>query len=556
MPYKKPQLDGPASVPRPHLEIRKQGIYYTPPDIANALARWAITSPWATVLDPCFGSGVFLKAAMDQLHQLGTIHSARQTYGVENDEMARRHSRCFIAQGASTAQFRFVDFLTLRPTDFPVPFSVILGNPPYVRHHTLAKEAREAAHGALAEGGYQLSDLASYWAYFVIHAIRFLAPGGCMALVLPGMLLHAYYARTVRLILSRSFRRLTALLIEERLFPDALEESILLLAEGREETTAEVRVGTMSGRPLYLDEQNCLKMTRVLDNAERDGAWLRGILGRYTLDIYDGIAKQSMRLGQKAIIRIGAVTGANHFFVVAPSTIAKLSIPTRYTRAIISRTSHLQGLIFTPDDVKELLARNTPSLLICPPANSKLPQALQAYLRMGVRQGVPNRTKCASRYPWYIVPGIEPPDAFLLYMASSYPRLVLNSAKIACTNTIHGLWWRHLSKCTQAPALGLAFLTTLTQLSAELEGRSYGGGVLKLEPSEAARLVLPWTLPTQLENIFDKADALCRNGLYDDAIALADKNILHQSVSANDLDHLLYALRRLRQRRIAHTTYR
>ncbi|MGN1274267.1 MAG: hypothetical protein ACI4UF_06700, partial [Thermoguttaceae bacterium] len=35
------------------------------------------------------------------------------------------------------------------------------------------------------------------------------------------------------------------------------------------------------------------------------------------------------------------------------------------------------------------------------------------------------------------------------------------------------------------------FYTFLTAISAEIEGRSYGGGVLELEPSEAEKLLIP-----------------------------------------------------------------
>lgn len=40
-------------------------------------------------------------------------------------------------------------------------------------------------------------------------------------------------------------------------------------------------------------------------------------------------------------------------------------------------------------------------------------------------------------------------------------------------------------------SLVLAFVNSLTSLTAEMEGRHYGGGVLELVPSEIERLLIP-----------------------------------------------------------------
>jgi hypothetical protein len=98
-------------------------------------------------------------------------------------------------------------------------------------------------------------------------------------------------------------------------------------------------------------------------------------------------------------------------------------------------------------------------------------------------------------------------------------------------------------------AIACAFLTTLTQISAELEGRSYGGGVLKLEPSEASRLVLPLAMPIEIRDILSKFDDLCRRGQHEKATELADRKILRKLLSSNDLERLRCALFYLRQRR-------
>ena len=58
-----------------------------------------------------------------------------------------------------------------------------------------------------------------------------------------------------------------------------------------------------------------------------------------------------------------------------------------------------------------------------------------------------------------------------------------------CTNAIHRV--DLVDGQIGAAALAVASWTSLAQLSAELVGRSYGGGVLKLELGEASLLRLP-----------------------------------------------------------------
>jgi hypothetical protein len=79
------------------------------------------------------------------------------------------------------------------------------------------------------------------------------------------------------------------------------------------------------------------------------------------------------------------------------------------------------------------------------------------------------------------------PDGFLSYMSGSRPALMANQAGCAGTNSVHMI--------TLAPYVRMAELQSawdrpLTRLSCEVEGHPLGGGMLKLEPREAGRLVL------------------------------------------------------------------
>src|SRR6185295_18716215 len=92
--------------------------------------------------------------------------------------------------------------------------------------------SRAKALAAALSQGVRLGGLASSWAAFVIHAASFLKPDGRLGLVLPAELLSVNYAAPIRSYLMRRFASVRLVVFEELVFPDVLEEVVLLLAEG------------------------------------------------------------------------------------------------------------------------------------------------------------------------------------------------------------------------------------------------------------------------------------------------------------------------------------
>jgi len=529
---------------------QRNGIFYTPDDLADKMAQWAIRSPQETVLDPSFGGCAFLRAAVQQLREIRAPRPARQVFGADRDPGARTWLASILHQGARENQFFFGDFLSIRPTHFSTLFTTILGNPPYIKHHALPSGLQQVAAKTLATNGQRLSAMASYWAYFVMHAINFIAPGGRLALVLPGSLIHAKYAYVVRKALKDAFGRVTAILLLERIFADAEEESVLVFAEGRSEPGGEIRVGLASWLSLQFGTDGLDQSSRPLTSAEQEDSWIRALLDSRIVNVYDQASMQCPRLGEKALIRIGMVTGANRFFVMKPSVLHSHSLPRKHTKPILSRAAFLRGLTFDRTGLKNLKESDGKCLLLQPPLRGELPRALKAYLRQGVNEQIPQRMKCALRKPWYRLNRGHPPDAFLTYMAGTSPRLVLNEAQISCTNAIHALTWQKYVAQPEAKAIVVGFLSTLTQFSAEVEGRSYGGGVLKLEPSEAGHLVIPKVPLQQARSLFRELHMLCMQGDYDQATQIVDELLLESLLTSADLARLRLGLEMLRRRRL------
>jgi hypothetical protein len=156
--------------------------------------------------------------------------------------------------------------------------------------------------------------------------------------------------------------------------------------------------------------------------------------------------------------------------------------------------------------------------------------ALTKYIRFGEDNDVHKGYKCSIRKPWYAVPSVWTPDGFLFRQIYDFPRVVLNQAGATSTDTIH-----RLTCTTEKPERVIAnTYTWLTAASAEIEGRSYGGGVLELEPTEAERLLMPTTLNGAMP--LTECDKLMRAGRLDEVLEANAQVVLqgHMGLSKRD----------------------
>jgi adenine-specific DNA methylase len=526
---------------------RKQlGAFYTPTGIAAKLVDWAIRTPDARVIDPSFGGFVFLELARERLLALGAERQQLQgtIYGVDTDQHALRLARK--QHDLADVTLIHADFFSLEPTETQL-FTANIGNPPYIRYQSWDAEASRA-HAITAAMGVKLTRLSSIWAPFILHGCRFLTPGGRLAQVLPAELLHAQYARPVIDYLTRSFRQVTVAIFDERVFPDALEEVVLLFADGYGDGPAP-GMGVVSARD---DDDVYLAM---IDGKGRgyfspDNALLR-LLPRHAQRLYERLERDARvrRLGEIATVDIGAVTGANDFFIRTRDEIHQRGFAPELFKTIVSKASDVAGARLSKRDVEALAARARTTELLSPNGHSREELASIAELiAEGERLGLPKRYKCRIRSPWWSVPlpkrGV--PDGLLTYMSDAIPRLVRNEAGALSTNTIHNVT---VGRGVSAAALAVAFYNSLTLLSAELVGRSYGGGILKLEPTEAERLLIP-PFDRALSRRLRQIDRLLRGGDVEAVVDIVDPLVLTPlGLSEGEIAALRTARRRLFTRR-------
>jgi len=540
-------------VESPSIETAKAlGAYYTAQEVADFLVRWAVRSSSDRVLDPSFGGGVFLRSACKRLlHLKGS--AANQVFGIEIDASVygRISEKLSEEFGVRPSHLYRVDFFNFESA--AAQMDAIVGNPPFIRYQRFRGESRSQALECAARAGVRLSELCSSWAPFLVHSVGILRPGGRLAMVVPAELGHAGYARPVLEYLRSSFRTVSIATFRKKLFPDLSEDTYLLLADekGAGPGSFQHRDFAHAGE-LQRFQHSGVRATTFRDvdlDLEPGGTRFSELmLAPKIRDLYRSLREgsSSIRLGELADVGIGYVTGANDFFHLTPAEARRREIPEMYLHPAVRNGRGFKGVRVTRDDWET----GKDGYLLRLPTDSELPPSVQRYLEEGVSRGVPTAYKCRMRTPWFRVPHVYHPDAFLTYMSGSTPRLVANELGAVAPNTLHILRF-HPRASLDAASVSVLWLSALSRLSVEIEGHSMGGGMLKVEPTEARNVLIPTDLASASHELSGELDQLLRAGRSEEADTIVDQMILRDGLglTRRDCQLLRDGVTLLRERR-------
>lgn len=371
-------------------------------------------------------------------------------------------------------------------------FEAIVGNPPFIRYQGFTGEIRERALRQAARFGADLPSLTSSWAPFVAASARLLRRGGRLAFVVPAEIGHASYAVPLIEALCASFDEVVVVAVREKIFPTLAEDAWLLYARGYGGSTDAVR--------LVAIDRFKTGAYKPTGGTNIPLVALRGVRGRLrrwllpadALAAYERFERSpfASRLGALASVGIGYVSGANDFFHLRPSVARRARIDGCFLAPAVRRGGSLPSTdTLTASQVERWIANDEPVLLLRIGREEKnLPAPVRKYLDSELGREAREAYKCRVRSPWWSVPDVSIPDGFLTYMSGETPALVRNGARCTATNSVHVVKMRG---GTSFGAVQAAFDTPLARLSCEIEGHPLGGGMLKVEPREAQRLLLP-----------------------------------------------------------------
>lgn len=511
-----------------------RGGYYTPTALARWLATWAVRTTTDRVLEPSCGDGSFLDAATSRLMELGTPTAAtiRQVRGVEvvptEAEKARTRLRASLGlQGNQVVETS--DFFTWSEGEGAAEkFDVVIGNPPFIRYQAFPEPSRGLAMSLMVAEGLKANKLTNIWVPFVVAAVTKLKKGGRLALVLPAELLQVTYAAQLRSFLIDRFSRIDIVACNELFFDRAQQEVVLLLAEGARPGGAKspkCRVALTEAATVF--DVTTHQPKDVLRNAEPKTVehaaekWLKYFLTAREIAFMRDVRASDAVANLKAhgSIDVGVVTGKNEFFVVTQDQVSEWGLE-GFTVPLVSRAAQLKGASINKREWAQLAAKGdrVHLLYLAGTATKSLPARLQRYIAWAEGEGFDTGYKCSIRQPWYAVPSVWVPDGFFFRQIYDFPRVVANQADATSTDTIHRL------RADKPDEVIANIYTHLSGASAEIEGRSYGGGVLELEPTEAERLLMPASLNAAMP--ISEVDRLVRAGRLSDVLIENDRLIL------------------------------
>jgi adenine-specific DNA-methyltransferase len=529
-----------------------RGGYYTPTPIAEFLCDWAIRRSGESVLEPSCGDGEFVVAAAARLRSLGAKSpslTAVEFIGTEARKAKLRLKKAGFSKAA--VGVRSGDFFTHFKDDLGKrSFDVVIGNPPFIRFQNFPDAQRQLAFSEMRSMGLHPSGLTNAWLPFVCMSAKVLNERGRLAMVIPAELLQVNYAAELRGLLGNVFRRITIVTFKELVFSGILQEVVLLCAERAPDGPSGINVVELAD----LDELRGHRMEALserglkpMDHATEK--WTQYFLSRSEILLLRRL-RQDSRLrpfGDYASVDVGVVTGLNEFFVVGEETFQERKLNS-LTIPIVSRSGHLKGVVFTQRDWEINKRSGVPAHLLNLPRVSldKLPADVRHYVRFGESKGWHTGYKCRIRKPWYCVPSIWRPDGFMLRQIHQYPKLILNTSNATSTDTIHRVRFNAGIDRAQMTA---GFHNSLTFAFSEVFGRSYGGGVLELEPREAEKLLVPY-LPAAKINL-QELNARMGSGNVHDVLDLTDRVLLikHLGLSTNEVAGLRGIWQKLQERR-------
>ena len=485
-----------------------RGGYYTPAAVARFLARW-VRAAGPKILEPSCGDGAILR-------ELAALSDRAR--GVELVAPEAAKARAYAPVDTENL------FTWLRDSEAG-GWDAVAGNPPYIRFGNWASEQREPALELMRRSGLRPTRLTNAWVPFVVASTILTRDGGRVGLVLPAELLQVTYAAQLREFLLSRFAEITLVTFERLVFDGILQEVVLFCGVG-----SDARPGADTHGP----PRRCRRAAAPswTSNAFRSGPALLHESEKWTKYFLQPDQIQLLRTLKRSdtmtSLGPGGRRGRGHrdrpqqllHLHRRPSPGAGTDSRTASRSSRAARSCPAWSTTTTA--AQPISPRSTgPG---CSTRRTTRPIRPCSRTSMRVRPpGVHTGYKCSIRTPWWSTPSLWFPDLFMLRQIHRAPRLTVNAAAATSTDTVHRV--RVNARRRPRRALAAVFHNSATFAFAEIMGRSYGGGILELEPGEAEQLPIPPPAYANTDLAAD-VDLLLKANEIDKALDVVDRHVL------------------------------
>lgn len=504
---------------------RKSGSYYTPQPIADFLVKYVsenISLDSISVLEPSAGDGVFISAIFNS--NLKPL--IRKVVAVEKNGTELKKIKARETDRRLNAVHQ--DFLKFQKGNTE-QFSIVLGNPPYVKGSLLAKWQAEACKMVHETAGLKERKINNIWTAFLVRCVSFTDSNGMLAFILPSEFLQVSFSEELRELIVKEFERVEIITFSQLLFQECKgQDTFILLAHRRSQKKG---IFYCNIPDINFLDTKFLSLTQSVK--VKGSKWTHDHLSGDDFELLEKIKLQLKTVNDISSSKAGIVTAANDYFILDKETISEYNL-FKYARPIVQRGSHVNGsveLTLEQFDDKIFSSKKAFLLFLNNVSLVRRNSKLYKYLALGRRQKIHKRFKTEMRDVWYQVPNVgEPFEAFFFKRCHEYPKLIKNAANVLVTDSAYNV---KIREGYDLNSMIFSFYNSLTLSYAELNGRYYGGGVLELTPNEFKNLPIPY-LPID-EDKFALFSKTFKNKNSIEDICLANDAKLLQSIDA-DLD--------------------
>jgi adenine-specific DNA-methyltransferase len=464
------------------------GQFATPTALARDIVTYGLEllPPAVPVrfLDPAIGTGSFYSALL----AAGAAPRTDAAEGYEVDPHYEAPSRVLWA--GKPLGLHLADFTKTGPPAEEQRFNLLICNPPYVRHHHLTNNEKVRLQSIARDAfGVHLAGLAGLYCYFLASSHSWMSAGGVAGWLIPSEFMDVNYGQAVkRYLLDKvTLLRIHRFDPNDVQFADALVSSAIVFFRN-EPLPAEHSVEFSFGGSLHAPK---LSKRIPADVLRHEPKWTRFPVNEKRE------AHKGATLRDFFHIKRGLVTGDNRFFILTSAQIEAHGLPWQFFRPILPSPRYLEGEEIMADHAGNPLIEPELFLLDCRLAEAEVEAsypALWRYLESG-KPDVSERYLCKNRKPWYSQESRPPAPIICTYIGRSDSksrkpfRFLLNHSKATAANVYLLLYPKPplAGALAEDPSLTRKVWECLRAIEPrELlgEGRVYGGGLHKLEPSE------------------------------------------------------------------------
>ncbi|MEM2871961.1 MAG: N-6 DNA methylase [Candidatus Caldarchaeum sp.] len=412
-----------------------------------------------------------------------------------------------------------------KPTEIELPpyFDVVVANPPYIRQELLGSKEKSKIK-ALIEGEFRgkvfigarpkkskdaiiLHKQSDIYVYFFIHGIALLRNGGRLGFISSNKWLEVDYGEPFQKFLLDHCKILYVVEFDRAIFPDAEVNTAVTIIEKesdkqkREQNLVKfVRVKQRMDLEVLLrliqEAEGSFEDISIRINVVKQGDLVEGKWNFYLRapTVYQKVIRSPKikPLAYVAEVFRGPVTGYNDYFIISKEKAKEWGIEPQFLKLCVSSPKKIKGLVIRKDDVQEYF------FMVNRPKHDLTGTNALKYIEhgeqlevdvvrgsQGGRRKLPELETISARELWYAIPQPREADIFLQYLIHERPRAFWNMAKAHAPNTIHYIIPKHEDYTLSI----LGYLnSSVNALMLELYGRSYGGGVLKIEVYELRNL--------------------------------------------------------------------